>query len=175
LSIQSENAQFAARSDGTQYAFIIDSGAAVVWDSNRDRLYLDGYNVVSYPGGTDKLPDFATYIKTGSGLLEFAPIYVWQRVIPEPLRIGGSNTNWFLPADKVMLEVQSLNSTSIAAQFKDHQGNKKLEINNTGLGFYGATPAAKPTLAGSCGGNTAVQSIAAALASLGLVTNNTTP
>ncbi|WP_155373747.1 hypothetical protein [Catellatospora vulcania] len=44
----------------------------------------------------------------------------------------------------------------------------------TSLGFYNGAPVAKPTITGPAGGNAAVQSIAAALAALGLVVNNTT-
>jgi hypothetical protein len=42
------------------------------------------------------------------------------------------------------------------------------------LGFYGAAPAAKPTVSGSQGGNAALASLVAALATLGLITNSTT-
>lgn len=42
------------------------------------------------------------------------------------------------------------------------------------LGFFGAAPAAKPTVAGSKGGNAALASLLSALASLGLVTDTTT-
>lgn len=41
------------------------------------------------------------------------------------------------------------------------------------VGFYNATPVAKPTLTGSRGGNAAVASIATALATLGLATDST--
>lgn len=41
------------------------------------------------------------------------------------------------------------------------------------LGFYNATPIAKPTVSGSQGGNTALQSLLVALANLGLITDNT--
>ncbi|MHC3450739.1 hypothetical protein [Streptomyces prasinus] len=44
----------------------------------------------------------------------------------------------------------------------------------TTLGFYGATAAAKPTVTGSTGGNAALTSLISALATLGLITNNTT-
>ncbi|MDX2681114.1 hypothetical protein [Streptomyces soliscabiei] len=43
----------------------------------------------------------------------------------------------------------------------------------TTLGFYGATAAAKPTVTGSRGGNAALGSLIAALASLGLITDST--
>ncbi|MFF3928296.1 collagen-like domain-containing protein [Streptomyces hirsutus] len=44
----------------------------------------------------------------------------------------------------------------------------------TTLGFYGATAATKPTVTGSTGGNAALASLISALATLGLITNNTT-
>jgi hypothetical protein len=42
------------------------------------------------------------------------------------------------------------------------------------LGFFGATAGAKPTVSGSRGGNAALQSLLAALAGLGLITDSTT-
>lgn len=42
------------------------------------------------------------------------------------------------------------------------------------LGFYGTTPIAKPTVTGSRGGNAALASLLTALASLGLIVDNTT-
>ncbi|MEU3281567.1 hypothetical protein [Streptomyces antibioticus] len=41
------------------------------------------------------------------------------------------------------------------------------------VGFYGASPAAKPTVSGSLGGNAALGSLIAALATLGLITDST--
>lgn len=50
-----------------------------------------------------------------------------------------------------------------------------LTITNTGhFGFYGATAVSKPTVTGATGGNAALQSLVAALTSLGLITNSTT-
>lgn len=56
----------------------------------------------------------------------------------------------------------------------DGAGNTKFRINTVGVGFYGATPAAKPTVTGSRGGNVALASLITALASLGLVTDSST-
>jgi hypothetical protein len=42
------------------------------------------------------------------------------------------------------------------------------------MGFYGATPIAKPTVSGSRGGNAALDSLLTALANLGFITNSTT-
>lgn len=49
-----------------------------------------------------------------------------------------------------------------------------LQSNDTGLGFFAATPVAKPTVSGSRGGNPALQSLLTAMASLGLITDSTT-
>ncbi len=43
------------------------------------------------------------------------------------------------------------------------------------LSFYGAAPVTKPTVTGSCASNAACASIASALATLGLITDSTTP
>jgi hypothetical protein len=40
------------------------------------------------------------------------------------------------------------------------------------FGFFGATPVAKPTVTGSRGANAALQSLLAALANLGLITDS---
>lgn len=47
-----------------------------------------------------------------------------------------------------------------------------LQANETGLGFYGATPIAKPAITGSRGANDALASLLTALANLGLVTDS---
>jgi hypothetical protein len=49
----------------------------------------------------------------------------------------------------------------------NHDGSK--------VGFYGTAPAAKPTVTGSRGGNAALQPLLTALATLGLITDSTTP
>jgi hypothetical protein len=50
----------------------------------------------------------------------------------------------------------------------------RISVNGTGIGFFGAAPVAKPNVVGSWAGNAAGASMAAALASLGLITNSTT-
>lgn len=49
-----------------------------------------------------------------------------------------------------------------------------LDLSIDGLGFYGQTPVAKPTITGSKGGNAALASLLTALADLGLITDSTT-
>lgn len=50
---------------------------------------------------------------------------------------------------------------------------KQVRANNTGIGFYGGNPIAKPAVTGSRAGNAALASLLTALANLGLVTNST--
>ncbi len=50
-----------------------------------------------------------------------------------------------------------------------------IKENATQRGFSSATPVSKPVVTGSRGGNTALGSLLSALASLGLLTDNTTP
>ena len=52
--------------------------------------------------------------------------------------------------------------------------SRKIEVGNSGIGFYGATPSAKPYVSGSRGGNAALGDLLEKLATLGLITNNTT-
>lgn len=54
-----------------------------------------------------------------------------------------------------------------------NSGNSRLKINSTGVGFFGSTPIAKPTVVGSRGGNAALNSLCSELANLGLIINLT--
>lgn len=51
---------------------------------------------------------------------------------------------------------------------------KRIEIDNTGLGFFDTTPVAQPDVTGSTGANAALQNLLTALANLGLITDSTT-
>ena len=51
---------------------------------------------------------------------------------------------------------------------------KRIEINTTGIGFFNATPVAKPTITGSRGGNAGLTSLLSNLNALGLITDSTT-
>lgn len=52
---------------------------------------------------------------------------------------------------------------------------KVIQVNNTGLAFFAATPIAKPTVTGVRGsGNTALANLLTQLANLGLITDSTT-
>jgi hypothetical protein len=50
----------------------------------------------------------------------------------------------------------------------------RIQADTTGLGFFGATPVAKPTVSGSRDGNAALASLITALEQLGLITDDTT-
>jgi hypothetical protein len=51
---------------------------------------------------------------------------------------------------------------------------ERLKLNATGIGFFGATPVARPAVSGSRKGNDALASLLTALARLGLVSDSTT-
>lgn len=53
-------------------------------------------------------------------------------------------------------------------------GTKQIRINTTGIGFYTAAPAAKPTITGSRGANAALADLLTQLATLGLLTDSST-
>jgi hypothetical protein len=59
------------------------------------------------------------------------------------------------------------------AQLQAGDSSTKVGVNNTGIGFYGATPAAKPSITGSRGGNAALADLLTKLANLGLITDGT--
>ena len=58
--------------------------------------------------------------------------------------------------------------------YNDDAGAQVGNASTTKLGFYGQTPAAKPTISGSVSSGAGVSSIAVALAALGLATNSLT-
>lgn len=85
---------------------------------------------------------------------------------------SGTQNNYLrLEAGAAILHVTAearFDATAFGARVHtlDGPGNK--------VGFYGATPAAKPTVTGAKGGNTALGSLLTALATLGLITDSTT-
>lgn len=56
---------------------------------------------------------------------------------------------------------------------QDGGSTAKVQVNTTGIGFYAATPVAKPTVSGAKGSNAALGSLLTALSSLGLITDST--
>jgi hypothetical protein len=65
-------------------------------------------------------------------------------------------------------------SSTGALTVREGTGTVRFQTDATGLGFYGATPAAKPTITGSRGGNAALADLLTKLATLGLITDSTT-
>jgi hypothetical protein len=66
-------------------------------------------------------------------------------------------------------------SSSLTFQVRSaNQLTPMLALSGSGIGFFGAQPAARPTVRGSRGGNGALASLISSLASLGLITDNTT-
>lgn len=51
-------------------------------------------------------------------------------------------------------------------------GTSRIAFDTTGIGFFAATPAAKPTVTGAHGSNAALQSLLTGLATLGLITDS---
>lgn len=58
-------------------------------------------------------------------------------------------------------------------RLEDGANAAKVEVNTTGVGFYGTAPVAKPTITGSRGGNAALADLLTKLASQGLITDGT--
>ncbi len=56
----------------------------------------------------------------------------------------------------------------------DYQTTPRIKVDATGIAFFGATPAAKPTVSGSRASNAALASLLTALANLGLLTDSST-
>jgi hypothetical protein len=73
-------------------------------------------------------------------------------------------------ADLTMMKMNSNNDVALG-----NAGTIRVNCTSSQLGFYGATPVAKPTVTGSKAANAALASLMSALAaSLGLVTDSTT-
>ena len=81
--------------------------------------------------------------------------------------VGGTTRHTFTTAAASTWNVAA--STSLDFQYN---GTSRIKVDGTGLGFFAATPAAKPTVTGSRGANAALASLLTALATLGLITDS---
>lgn len=73
------------------------------------------------------------------------------------------------------LIVASGTGTTANGSVKINSGSTtRIQANGTGLGFFNATPIAKPTVTGAKGGNAALASLLTQLVSLGLITDSST-
>lgn len=62
----------------------------------------------------------------------------------------------------------------VAQEATGHVGGQAIIITDAGLAFFNGSPAVQPSITGSRGGNAALASLITALATMGLVTDNTT-
>jgi hypothetical protein len=95
------------------------------------------------------------------------------------MQLGTTGGQAFFFGDSVAILTASgggnlLQLQSEAGQLEDLVGNVLLRWGTTGIGVFGASQQAKPTVAGSRGGNAALTSLLTALATLGWITNSTT-
>lgn len=74
----------------------------------------------------------------------------------------GGATSWTLDAAAI-INIGTIAATSV-----------KIGRSGQSIGFFATTPIAKPTVAGSRGGNVALQNLITALANLGLISDTTT-
>jgi len=81
-------------------------------------------------------------------------------------------TNYTLLTDGATVSILNVPSGGSVGLAVDN--GIKIAANATGIGVFGATPVAKPTVTGSRGGNAALASLLTAMANLGWVTDSTT-
>lgn len=97
----------------------------------------------------------ANYLDVAGGMPGSTPI----------IQAGGVSTD-------VGVVVRAKGSGAVDLQSGD--GTNKVRVNNTGVGFQGTNPIAKPPITGSRGGNAALASLLTQLANYGLITDSTT-
>lgn len=71
-------------------------------------------------------------------------------------------------------DIRAVGRGTGGVELRDGGGAIKVKVNTTGIGFFATTPAAKPNITGSRGGNAALASFLTGLATLGLITDSTT-
>lgn len=82
------------------------------------------------------------------------------------LQIGNGSSNPDVSIERITVNTIGPGSDDI------FQIRGPLDIDSTTIGFFGATPASKPTVTGAKGGNAALASLLTALATLGLITDS---
>lgn len=125
-----------------------------------------GGAVVLKSTGTGTVMELSTW---GSG--SATPVYVRMAAVGVGLRFqttGASSHIIFEPSASLQLD-----STGAVGSCLMNGGTIRVQANSTGLGFFAATPVAKPTVSGAKGGNAALGSLMTALSNLGLVTDST--
>lgn len=98
---------------------------------------------------------------------------------------SGSNLRWIIRKNSTAesgsnagsnLEIlaRSDDGSAVGTALTITRSNLGIQLGTGPLGFYGATPATKPTVSGSRGGNAALTDLLAELATLGLIVNSST-
>ncbi len=90
------------------------------------------------------------------------------------IRADGASESGGNSGSNLIIEPRSDSGASLGAILTLIRATGGLRHEDKPLGFYGATPTAKPSVTGSRGGNAALASLITALALLGLVTDNST-
>lgn len=109
-------------------------------------------------------------------------IYVGDAVAADPVAYIGATASAMLvggsvPFCPLATATQDLGLSTL--KWRDGWFSRNVDVAGTlkttgNVGFYGTTPAAKPTVTGSRGGNVALASLLTALAGLGLLTDSST-
>lgn len=93
----------------------------------------------------------------------------------QPLTVGAQNcTGTTSTGGNLLCKGGTGTSTNGGVRIQTAGGTTRLEVNDAGLAFFGASPAAKPTVTGAKAGNAALTSLLTALATLGLLTDSST-
>lgn len=133
----------------------------VISDSTRSYQALDFNTNKTILSNTDFASNYGGYLHIGDGS-----------------NLGGNNLIW---AEITAYDSNGYHECGFIddgagnAEFSvNYSGTVRIKSNATGLGFFNATPVAKPSVTGSRGGNAALADLLTDLASLGLITDSTT-
>lgn len=85
----------------------------------------------------------------------------------------GAGTAAMLAYNRTSSAYVPLTITGLSVSFRA-TNTVRLSVDSNGIGFFGATPIAKPNVSGSRGGNAALASLLTSLAALGLISDGTT-
>lgn len=88
--------------------------------------------------------------------------------VPEPVGLGSSLA---IAGGQLVIDTNAI----APAESPSFTGAVHIGNSASSLGFFGASPSARPSVSGSRGGNPALASLLAALAGLGLVTDASVP
>ena len=127
--------------------------------------------VTGAEGGSNAGSDFNIISYTDAGVQSLVPITITRStgfiVLSTQTTIGGGSNN-------AIVIVPGAAGTNFAGITPSNSGGLLLGASGRPMGFFGTTPAAKPTVSGAKGSNAALASLLAALVALGLVTDTTT-